>query len=133
MTVKCLYNHGKSVKNIEKYQHYSDQTQWNMLDIGKTYYVAGIYSRDNIIHYLVDDGFEPWTAEEFLFEVVDNTVPQKWYFNSRPQEDLGRIIIGYKELCFDKNYIIDLLEREKYAIDIYWKRKKEMYPDLKAN
>jgi hypothetical protein len=93
---------------------------------------VGIVYYENILFYLIDNYF-PWTYPEFLFELVDKEIPQGWFLSSRPKDPSIKLVLGYKEFCFDKKYYEDLFEREKYAEEIYYKRKREMYPDYDHN
>ena len=102
--------------------------------IGREYLVMGIvlYKDFNYPHYLIDNDGNPFWYPHMLFDVTNNKLPANWYIDALGDTREGNIrtLIGFKELCTDENYHDDLIsEREEYALQIYFKRKQEIFDD----
>lgn len=143
MKIKCIYNTGKDLVKYQSEPLRSDgqfltdsqnrslgcsaHTQFGGLEIGKEYLVMGMFIRNGLLWYLIDDGnIYPY----LLFEVTDNKVNQNWYFRSFTKDDDNyvnrEIIWGYYELCFEEGHYIQLLEKEEKAMLLFFKRKIEI-------
>lgn len=128
MQVKCIANLGKNLspKTIQSGQLVT--TEYN-LDIGQEYTVYGILVWGGSLRYLIVvlDDLPGWYPAELL-EVVDHLLPLEWYYNFRGYEDNSLYAIwGYKEMVFDTDKHYDaLIEREPEALEIFFKRKKEI-------
>lgn len=108
---------------VEKYDYSSE------IEIGKEYRVMGLMLPDdrNCLYYLIDDDDRPWWHPYLLFDISDNSLPDNWYIKVSQKEYLGGIyyLSGFYELCNDPDYYVALIERKAYAVDTYYKRKRE--------
>lgn len=102
------------------------------LIVEREYIIMGIalYKDRNCIYYLVDDGVLPHWVPYGLFEISDKAFPPNWHIDiidkkKYPQGDVF-FLSGFYELCSDENYYDALAERESEALEIYWKRKREV-------
>jgi len=103
---------------------------------GKEYIVMGVMMlRDsNCLYYLVDEDGQPYWVPYGLFDVSDNQVSFNWAINDwsikvfSKKDYLSNLfyLVGFNELCNDEKYYDDLMKREQYALDIYFKRKAEI-------
>jgi rubrerythrin len=140
MKVKCLYNSNeKFFKKKYKYQfHENYETE---LIIGKKYNVYGLFYHNDKFKYLIfDENNMPFWYLNKLFEILDNKISQFWYLKFLKEEYLMHAIWGYYELVNDEYHNDDLMkenkdyneEKEKKALEIFLKRKKEIdmeFPD----
>jgi hypothetical protein len=111
-------------------------------EIGDIFNIYGILALENQWSYLLSkekDETPSWYPAE-LFEVVDHTLPPIFYFDIRVRknEDGEKCIMafwGYKEMVLDYSYHDDLIESERQALNIFFKRKEEIdeYEELRAN
>jgi len=138
MKVKCIFNTGKALrpyegKPLKSYEFgkfgASESTHYGLLEIGREYIVMGIFLREGVLGYLIDDGGVISTYPYQLFEVTDNKLPADWYFRAFTREDdrfpYQEAVWGYYELCFEDNHYEQLVEREEQAMRIYYRRKIE--------
>lgn len=127
MKVKCITNKGSDLSEKSLEQFGTIETIFSV-DIDIVYTVYGISIYDGVIRYLIDvcDYCPYWYPAE-LFIITDNLLPLEWYFNffGYP-EDRMTAVWSYKEMVFEKNHNVNLLEREKEVMDIYVKRKQEI-------
>ena len=111
---------------------YDLKTIYEELEVNKEYYVYGIILYEDGIKYLlyVDSeipAFPLWYPAE-LFEVVDNVLPANWYYKFNGViEGAVSAIWGYKELVLSDSHFDSLEEQETADIELFLKRKKEMY------
>lgn len=131
--VKCIANTGKdlSEKSIESGEHRGVKFD---VDIGKVYVVYSMFIFRGALDYLLSEESTdvPFWYPAELFEVVDSLLSLEWHFtfigygeNHESKKSLAAIW-GYKEMIFDSKHYIDLTEREPEALDIFFKRKREM-------
>ncbi len=107
-----------------------ESSEYGELEIGREYMVMGMVIFDGLLRYITDDGelvgAYPWQ----LFEILDHMLPVSWYFNSvdlRSSEFPNKEAIwGFYELVFEEKYFEELSELERNAIEVYFKRKKEI-------
>jgi hypothetical protein len=101
------------------------------LELGKEYPVMGIviYTDSRCIYYLIDVQGRPDWYPYLLFEVFDNSIPKEWYFkiNSKDINSDIYMICSFAELCNDPTFYDQILERDSTAMQIYFRRKIEMY------
>ena len=117
------------IKCINKiHPEYSIQTEFSGLIIGEKYLVTSIIYQDNLISFLIDHHGYPFFYPSIIFEIEDPEIPEGWIFNNNPGHNRIEIIMGYKEICNGQEYFEDLINLEQYAIEVYFKRKKEIYP-----
>ena len=122
MYVVCKFNDPSNITN-----GITDNFDYG-LEIGKKYLVLGIVITDKQIWYLVDEMGKPGYYPNQLFEVIDASLYPGFYFKLISEDDgifpfNKQYILGYYELCFDKNHNELLLLRDTSALDIYFKRK----------
>lgn len=96
----------------------------------KEYIVMGIviYKDSNCIYYLVDEYEHPTWIPYIFFEISDKELSPNWFvkvFDKNESEDLF-CLSGFNEMCNDEDYYDALVDREKWALDIYFKRKYEV-------
>lgn len=94
------------------------------------YIVMGmvIYKNSNCIYYLVDDDRPDWIPYP-LFNISDNQLPPYWFmkiFDKKTSPGGLFYLSGFDELCNNDDYHDALIEREKWALEIYFKRKQEI-------
>lgn len=127
MKVKCIKNKG----NFD-----SEITSTYPLTIDKEYNVYSIWVHGDLTQFLIigEENLPSWYVAE-LFEVTDNIMPFELYFNYEKGKrittkwgfDVVRdMILGYQEMVNEDNHLGDLIERDKSAISIFLKRKKEI-------
>jgi len=88
-----------------------------------------IRKESNDIHYLIDINTRPFWFPYILFTISDNQLPPYWYISIlNKQESTGTIfyLSGFDELCNNDDFHDALVERERWALDIYLKRKAEI-------
>jgi len=108
------------------------------LDIGEIYTVYGMSIWEDSLNYLLADDDRPNWYLAKRFEVVDSLIPLNWYFifkNSAQQASIKplKALWGYKEMIFDSQHYIDLIEREPEALGFFARRKKEIDEFEKMN
>jgi len=82
----------------------------------------------NCLYYLIDNTDRPDWVPYPLFTISDNEILPNWFvkiFNKKESERMTFYLSGFSELCNDENYHDALAEREKWALDIYFNRKRE--------
>lgn len=129
MKVICRANKGNALSKKALSLGNSVASEFE-LEIGISYIVYGICIFEDVLHYLIigkDENFPSWYPAE-LFHVSDNILPIEFYFNFFGYDsEIGvSAIWGYKELVFDKQHYINLIERESEAITVFLKRKHEI-------
>jgi hypothetical protein len=133
MKVKAIATEGKylSKKALDSFHN---PEEYFDLNLGEFYVVYGINIWDGLIHYLiyVTSHLGPyWTPSE-LFTIIDNRLPPEWFFRFYGYEkhahpiSLVNAVWGYNEIALDPVHYEGLIEREHNALDIFWKRKKEI-------
>lgn len=108
----------------------SNQTEFPVIKEFE-YIVMGmvIYEDSQCIYYLVNDYHYPFWVPYQLFDVSDNQLPPYWFtkiFNQKTSPSVLFYLSGFDELCNNDNYYDALIEREQWALEIYFKRKDEI-------
>ena|SRR3989344_9689171 len=97
------------------------------LEVEKEYLVMGmaLYRNDNNLHYLVDDNSRPNWFPYQIFIISDNSLPNDWFIKIKENKEQTDIhtIWGFYELCNDERYYDLLIDRDKAALDVYYKYK----------
>lgn len=79
-----------------------------LLPLGNEYKVMGVILAEDLITYLIDDGNFPYLYPFHLFEVIDNSISNKWHFKMYQINDelfsYARATWGYYESCFADNH-----------------------------
>lgn len=100
------------------------------LEINREYVVMGmvIYKNSPCIYYLIDVNGTPDWFPSVLFKISDNTLPFNWCFGFYAEiVDVNIYAIwGFQELCTDDSFYDKLMDRDKDAIQVYFKRKLEL-------
>ena len=130
MRVRCIANSGKDLFRRTALLHSNPLSGWP-IDKGESYEVYGINLWKGNLHYLVVNRYQgieqrPWLCPAELFEITNSLLPQKWYFSFLGTENLNDAIWGYEELVVIPKHLEDLQEREDEALNIFFKRKKEI-------
>lgn len=138
MQVKCKYNLGANLRRYELKPLDKEMmgrfgatcySEYNELEIDKEYLVMGIIIFETYQAYLIDDNEFISACPCQLFDLVDDKIPSSWHFrlidkghNNYP---FIQAIIGYDELCFDKDaYEKLIIEKDSISENIYFTRKK---------
>ena len=124
----------KSVATLRKDLHQKTRevliTRDFGLPLGRIFTVYSISIWQDVLHYLIveDDVSRPFWFPVELFIIQDNLLPKETYYKYFGLEDKRGVnaLWGYKEMVFDDQHYIDLLERKETAIKIFLKRKKEI-------
>jgi len=133
MKAVCKLNRGHEIGFAKDNFQFFSQTEFPVIK-GKEYIIMGviIYKNLNGMHYLIDDD-RPFWVPSVCFELSDNKVFNEcflnWYiriFNKQASDGVIFFLSGFDELCNNDRYYEALLERESWALDIYFKRKREM-------
>ena len=108
----------------------SDKTEFPVIK-ELEYIVMGIviYEDSNCIYYLVSDDYYPYWVPYQLFNVSDNQLPPYWFikiFDKKTSPGGLFYLSGFHELCNNAGYHDALVERESWALNIYFKRKHEI-------
>jgi hypothetical protein len=132
MKVKCIYNSTKSFF-VKKFPYESYENYEKYLVIDKEYLVYGILYYKEEFCYLIfnEQGYPFWYLSK-VFLVVDRKISKYWYVDF--SEDQEIVFWGYFELVnhpyhnndLMKENIDNLIEKEEEALEIFYKRKKEM-------
>lgn len=122
MKVRAIKNTSESLSKKLSINYIQEE-----LEIGKIYNVYGIcYYNDGTIEYLISCyGYATFSPAEF-FEILDETTPSGWYFNTFNEDEL-KAIFGYKELALNREHSSQLELRDSIEDkDIFDSRKKEI-------
>lgn len=144
MKVLCKYNLGKDLSPYEskplgkeEFGRFgvSEFTEYGELEIGKEYLVMGIVIFETYQAYLIDDNGFISICPCQLFEIIDNNISVNWRFRTIDKREniypFVQAIMGYPELCSNKNAYEDLIvEKEEEAERIYFRRKTELEKEL---
>lgn len=140
MRVRCIHNRGidlrpyeyKPITNNEIFGRFgsSGMTEFNEVKIGREYLVMGILLGEGALYYLIDDGADIDICPYPLFEVIDHTLPSSWFFKASKHTDslypYQEAVWGYYEFVFDDSHYEKLVDMEEGAMQIYFKRKREL-------
>jgi hypothetical protein len=127
MKVVCKENRAINLDLKEVTSIFSQEAYFSVVK-GKEYIVMGImvYKDSNCIYYLIDDYDLPEWQPYPLFDISDSELSTDWHVSIlNKAESAGNIfyLSGFSELCNNEDYQDALEEREKWALDIYFKRK----------
>lgn len=129
MKVTCIKNvlTGAELKAAVPFR---DSDQHYPIIVGKDYKVMGIalYKDTNCLHYLVDDHDRPFWYPHFLFDISEHSLPINWFsrnFDTNITKGDLLCISGFYELCMNDDFHDALIEREKWALQIYIDKKNE--------
>ncbi|MGE6896721.1 phosphoribosylaminoimidazole synthetase [Priestia flexa] len=132
MIVKCksLETYMFSPKSVR--EGYDQKTKYEELEINKEYYVYGTIMYEEGLRYLLYVGLDfpaiPFWYPAELFEITDHKVPMNWLYKYNGVID-GAVsaVWGYEELVMSDQHFDGLSEQEDSDIELFLKRKKEMY------
>ncbi|PLR80094.1 phosphoribosylaminoimidazole synthetase [Bacillus canaveralius] len=128
MVVRCVLNEGYLFSPRKVRQGLTQKTTYNEITIHREYNVHGIlFYEDGLRYLLFDDCETPYWYPADLFVVIDNKVPEQWYYKFFGYEETVSAIWGYYELVHSEEHFDGLSEQETKAIDLFLKRKKEIY------
>jgi hypothetical protein len=100
------------------------------LELGKEYFLMGmaVYKDSNCIYFLIDNNGRPDWLPHLLFNVTDNTLPIDWFVRVNGKKISSDIycLWGLEELCNDEGFYDKLTNRDKEAMQIFFKRKSEL-------
>lgn len=100
------------------------------VELNEEYIVMGIvvYADSNCAYYLIDTHNKPTWYPYLLFELIDNSLPSNWFLKLyHPNTEFEIVsLLGFEELCNDEEFYDKLIERDKEAERIYFKRKIEL-------
>jgi hypothetical protein len=134
MKVQCVYNSNEKFFK-KKYKYQFPENYEKDLIIGKKYNVYGLLFYDDKFKYLIfDENNTPFWCLNNLFEILDNKISNYWYIKFFQEEYQIDAIWGYYELVNEEEHYDNLLKEnkdnliieEEKALDIFYKRKKEM-------
>lgn len=130
MKVKCLYNTGKNLSQKFLDDGWTKESTM-YLDINREYIVYGIsfFKKDLCMYLITDKYLKPFWCPDEIFEITDSKISSLWHFKKFEKSDTiyeDWRFCGYYELIYDVFHSNDLMEREPKALDIFYKRKKEM-------
>lgn len=126
MVVKCLSNSGDAFVKATLGKRGGTQLMVLPLKVNGIYTVYGQILSEGIMEYLIlgEENYPSWYPVE-LFEIIDDRIYFDWMFNYRGRDGISAVW-GYEELVRDEEYIYNLEDREKMAIQIFLDRKKEI-------
>ena len=130
MKVICKENKAKNLDLNEVTILDSKETEFPV-EKEQEYIVMGIMmlKESNCIYYLVNRSDRPDWIPYPLFNIIYNEFPPNWFIKIfDKKESFGDLfyLSGFYELCNNEDYHDALIEREKWALDIYFKRKSEV-------
>ena len=100
---------------------FSKKTSFEV-SLDKEYIVYGISIWRKIIFYLIyDDNQLPnWYPSE-IFKISNSSIPNNWKFaiNKNSDEYSVVAVLGYQELTDIDGYYVELIERDKTALEIF--------------
>jgi hypothetical protein len=142
MKVRCVYKTGEALRPYENKPLSKDElgrfgatgyTQYGLV-IGKDYLVMGMILGEGTLDYLIDDGGYISAYPYPLFEVIDNKLPSSWFFKSLKNTDENypyqEAVWGYYELVFENSHYERLIDVDKEAMRVYFRRKIELEKEL---
>ena len=132
MIIKCITTKGywlprKAV--LEGSDRIVDYHEW--ITLNKEYNVYGISIFDEDVTYLILDRTEKarWYKAE-LFEIIDTWIPNNWHHKFYGYDNYGLTAKWSYYEQIDEKHHIDLLEREREAEYIFYKRRKEIDKEI---
>ncbi|WP_052344262.1 hypothetical protein [Bacillus ndiopicus] len=128
MEIRCEKNKGYMFSPKIVREGNETTTIFNGISVGTIYSVYGTMIYGEGVYYLICDDFEMsnWYPAD-LFSVTSGLLPEQWYFNYFGQSENLSTIWGYYELVNDEKHFDGLGEQEPDEIDVFLKRKNEMY------
>ena len=136
MKVKCIANKGKNLSG-KVIEAGGFRVSPFGIDIGNVYIVYSMFLCRGTLQYLLlgESTDAPFWYHADFFEVVDSLLSLEWHFTFRGYDNYDKddedqnplaAIWGYKEMILDLEHYVDLIEREPEALDIFFKRQREM-------
>jgi hypothetical protein len=132
MKVKCIKTEGYTFGIRDVKNGVNMTTNYNGVDLNNNYFVYGIIIYREGIRYLLHDKFDMpnWYPAE-LFTVIENNIPNNWYYKFNGYTEYGITAIwGYHELVNNEEHYNGLCEQESNDVNLFLKRKMEMYNDI---
>ncbi len=128
MEIKCEKNKGYMFSPKIVREGNETTTIFNGISLGTIYSVYGTMLYEEGVYYLIYDDFEMpnWYPAD-LFNVTSGSLPEQWYFKYFGKSENLSAIWGYYELVNVDKHFDGLGEQEQDEIDIFLKRKNEMY------
>lgn len=128
MKVVCKYNDPSNLPS-----GIPDNFDYGLIQ-NKEYLVTGImtFKQSNDLYFLVDENGRPSWFPFQIFETTNNELPKNWYIKVNLGNDYVdyKNLIGFSELCNNKDYFNLLLERDEEAMHVYFRRKIELEKEL---
>lgn len=102
------------------------------LELNKTYLIMGIRIQQNnsCLYYLIDTNGKPDWFPYLLFDIIDGSLPQNWFFKINNNNSDAHVVFGFDELCNDDGFYYKLIDRDHDATQIYFRRKIEFEKEL---
>ncbi|MCG3086907.1 phosphoribosylaminoimidazole synthetase [Sporosarcina cyprini] len=128
MNIKCEKDRGYIFSPKIVREGNEAETKFNGISLGMIYCVYGTMLYEEGVYYLIYDDFEMpnWYPAD-LFTVTSGSLPEQWYFKYFGQSENPSAIWGYYELVNVDKHFDGLGEQEQDEIDVFLKRKSEMY------
>lgn len=128
MEIRCEKNSGYMFTPKLVREGNETTTIYNGISLGATYRVYGTMLYGEGVYYLIYDDFKMpnWYPAD-LFTVTLSSLPERWHFRYFGQSENLTAIWGYYELVSVDKHFDGLGEQEQEDIDIFLKRKNEMY------
>ena len=127
MKVRCIANTGEGFAEKTLEAMVGFKTTKLPLKLQETYIVYGQAIYGGILQYLIIGSYEnlpSWYPAE-IFDTVDPFMYYEEYY-MYDKDSLIQAIWGFKEFVLIDGYVYSLIEREKWAVEIFLKRKKEI-------
>ena len=137
MKVKCIENTSKGLFRRTLATFPGITLDYEPLAKKEEYEVYGISLWMGCLHYLIVDRYKgveqnPSLYPAELFKVIDSRLPQGWYYQFAGTEEENEATWGYKEFVMDPKHHEELYGIEAKALDIFFKRRKEMDDSLEV-
>ncbi len=98
----------------------------NKLEEYKEHIIYGLAFFEKPVYLITDNFLNPiWISQDVCY-VCDNKLSSLWCFKKLKKDNHCNYTWGYKELVNIDNHNNDLMKRKPKAIEIFYKRKKEM-------
>jgi hypothetical protein len=129
LKVRCITDDGYLFSPRKVREGYNQKTTYNGIEVNRDYNVYGILFYEDGLRYLLFDDYEtPYWYPAELFEVIENKIPETWYYKFYGYDEEGiSAIWGYDELVHSEKHFDGLSEQEPEEIELFLKIKEEMY------
>lgn len=130
MKVECTYRASDPLPGSLLALGNTSRTVFNIC-YGHQYSIYGMSLWKNVLHYLIlsDETQRPDWFPANLFKVIDGRLPSDWHyaFWGDGSEDTIQAVWGYAELAQDAGaHYSALIEREPYALQVFYDRRAEI-------